>query len=147
MATLFNAQDRTRILERLERLTPDARPHWGTFTPVLMVGHVASGIQQGLGEVDLGPARGALARWPLNWLLIHVVPFPKHAPAVPEMLNRPSAGFSADLAALRAAVERFGVRGRGGQWPPSRVFGRISGTSWGVLQHKHLDHHLRQFGL
>lgn len=32
-------------------------------------------------------------------------------------------------------------------WPPSRVFGRISGRSWGVLQHKHLDHHLRQFGV
>jgi hypothetical protein len=27
------------------------------------------------------------------------------------------------------------------------VFGRISGRSWGALQYKHLDHHLRQFGV
>ena len=25
-------------------------------------------------------------------------------------------------------------------------FGTMSGAEWGVLQYKHLDHHLRQFG-
>jgi hypothetical protein len=25
-------------------------------------------------------------------------------------------------------------------------FGRMSGAEWGVMQYKHLDHHLRQFG-
>lgn len=40
-----------------------------------------------------------------------------------------------------------GARGPGAAWPASRVFGRISGSSWGVLEYKHLDHHLRQFGV
>ena len=147
MGTLFEAGDREAILGRLSRLRPDARPKWGSFTPSEMVCHVTSGIRQGLSEVDLGEPRGPLARWPLNWLLIHVIPFPRNAPAAPEMLGRPSAGWSEDLEILRRSIERFGARGPGGTWPPSRVFGRISGSSWGVLQYKHLDHHLRQFGL
>jgi len=48
---------------------------------------------------------------------------------------------------LRDLVERFGARGARAIWPQSRVFGRISGASWGVMVHKHLDHHLRQFGV
>ena len=148
MGTLFDAHDRGALLARLSRLTPDARPVWGRFTPTEMVCHVSSGIRQGLGEVDLGPPRGLLTRWPLNWLAINVAPFPKHAPAAPEMLGRPSAGtWEADLAELRGAVGRFAARGAGAPWPPSRVFGRISGRTWGVLQYRHLDHHLRQFGL
>ena len=53
----------------------------------------------------------------------------------------------ADVTRLRALIRRFGDRGPAAEWPPSRVFGRISGRSWGVLELKHLDHHLRQFGV
>ena len=147
MGTLFDARDRQAILDRLGRLTPEARPRWGRFTPAQMVCHVTTGVGQGLGEIELGPARGPLTRWPLNWLVIHVIPFPKGAAAAPEMLARAPSSWGADVAALRDMIERFGARGPDAAWPSSRVFGRISGRSWGVLQYKHLDHHLRQFGL
>jgi hypothetical protein len=147
MGTLFDPRDRAAILDRIARLTEDRRPLWGRFTPHQMVCHVSSGLRNGLDEVDLGPARGPLTHWPLNWLVIHVIPFPKGAKAAPEMLATKPTTWAADLAALRDLVQRFGARGPGGEWPDSRVFGRISGRSWGVLQHKHLDHHLRQFGL
>ena len=148
MGTLFDAHDREAILARLDQLAPDQRPIWGRFTAGEMICHVASGIRQGLGEVDLGPPRGPLTHWPLNWLGIHLIPFPRNAAAAPEMLGRPSAGsWTEDVAELRGAIHRFAGRGPSAAWPPSRVFGRISGRSWGVLQYKHLDHHLRQFGL
>src|SRR4051812_23487824 len=76
MGTLFDARDRREMLARLSRLNPEARPIWGSFTRCQMICHVASAIRQGLGEVDLGPPRGPLSHWPLNWLLIHVIPFP-----------------------------------------------------------------------
>ncbi len=147
VGTLFNADDRKAILERLGGLTADTRPIWGRFTPGAMICHVTTGVGQGIGEVDLGPARGPLTRWPLNWLLIHIIPFPKGAPAAPEMLARAPTTFERDVATLRGMIERFGAKDPNGAWPESRVFGRISGRSWGVLQYKHLDHHLRQFGL
>ena len=148
MATLFDPADRAAILERIERLTADRRPTWGRFTAPEMVCHVTSGIRQGLGEVDLGPPVGPFTRWPVNWLLIHVVPWPKGKAKAPrEMLATRPTTWAKDVATLVSAVERFGHRGPTAPWPESKVFGRISGASWGVLQHKHLDHHLRQFGV
>ena len=147
MGTLFNPHDRQRIVQRLDGLTPDAQPRWGHFGAAQMICHVTTGIGQGLGEVDLGPPRGPLTRWPLNWLLIHIIPFPRGAQAAPEMLARLPTEWHQDLSILRGMIERFGARGPGGAWPASRIFGRISGRSWGVLQYKHLDYHLRQFGL
>jgi hypothetical protein len=147
MGTLFDPRDRAAILDRIARLSEDRRPLWGRFTAPEMVCHVSTGLRNGLNEVDLGPSVPPLNRWPLNWLVIHVVPWPKGAKAPPEMLATKATTWATDVIALRDLVERFGARGPGGTWPESKVFGRISGRSWGVLQHKHLDHHLRQFGV
>lgn len=43
-------------------------------------------------------------------------------------------------------IERFGARGPDAKWPPSPVFGAISGRSWGVLQDRHLDPHSASLG-
>ena len=32
-------------------------------------------------------------------------------------------------------------------WDPHPVFGNFTHDQWGMLQYKHLDHHLRQFGV
>ena len=148
MGSLFDARDRGAILGRIAALSPERRPRWGRFTAPEMVCHVSCALRQGLGEYDAGPPRGPIARWPLNWLLIHAVPWPKgRAQSPPEFLAVRPTSWEADVGRLRDLVERFGSRGPDADWPPSRVFGRISGRSWGALQYKHLDHHLRQFGV
>jgi hypothetical protein len=148
MDTLFNAQDRARIQDRIAALTPQHRPLWGRFTVSEMVCHVSCGLRQGLGEYDAGLPAGPLQYPPLNWLLIHVLPWPKgKGKSPPEFLAVRPTTWEADAGALRSLVERFGMRGAKASWPPSKVFGRISGRSWGALQYKHLDHHLRQFGV
>ncbi len=148
MPSLFDPQVRTAILDRISRLTPERKPIWGRFTAPEMVCHVSCGLRQGLGELDAGPPSGPFVWFPLNWLVIHVVPWPRgKGRSPPEFLATRPTTWTADVARLRDLIERFAARGSGAAWPPSRVFGRISGSSWGVLQHKHLDHHLRQFGV
>ena len=147
MGSLLNAKDRESILSRLLRLQANTRPLWGRFTAGAMICHVTTGVGQGLGEVELDPPSGPLTHWPLNWLVIHVIPFPKNAAAAPDMLKRAPSTFDGDMATLRGMIARYADQDPKREWPESRVFGRISGRSWGVLQYKHLDHHLRQFGL
>ena len=148
MGTLFDAADRRRVLDRLAALSPDRRPLWGRFTAPEMVCHVSCGLRQGLGEYEAGTPAGPFRYPPVNWLVIHVVPWPKgKAKSPPEFLAVKPTTWEADLGALRNLVERFADRGPDAAWPPSKVFGRISGRSWGALQYKHLDHHLRQFGV
>ena len=148
MPSLFDPQVRTAILNRIARLTPERKPLWGRFTAPDMVCHVSCGLLQGLGELDTGPPAGLLSRFPLNWLMIHVLPWPKgKGQSPPEFLATPPTTWAADVSRLRDLIERFAARGPVAAWPPSRVFGRISGNSWGALQHKHLDYHLGQFGV
>jgi len=148
MSSLFDPHARARILDRISQLTPDRRPGWGRFTASEMVCHVSSGLRQGLGELDAGPPSGPWTSFPLNWFVIHVLPWPKgRGQSPPEFLATRPTSWTADVGALRDLVQRFGARGPSAAWPPSRAFGAISGRSWGVLQHKHLDYHLRQFGV
>lgn len=148
MGSLFDARDRDAILERIAKLAPDRPPVWGRFTAPEMVCHVSCGLRQGLGELETGPPSGPMSHAPLNWLVIHMIPWPKgKAQSPPEFLATRPTTWAADVGRLRDLISRFSARGPEATWPPSRVFGRISGRSWGVLQHKHLDHHLRQFGV
>ena len=148
MPSLFDVQVRRSILDRVSSLKADRKPMWGRFTAPEMVCHVSSSLRQGLGELEAGPPSGPFTRFPMNWLVIHVLPWPKGKGKSPrEFLTTRPTTWTADLGQLRDLIERFGARGARAEWPSSGVFGRISGTSWGVLQHKHLDYHLRQFGV
>ena len=148
MASLFDTRTRAAIIERVSRLTPDRAPQWGRFTAPEMVCHVSAGLRQGLGELQTAPASGPMSHAPINWLVIHVLPWPKgKAQSPPEFLTTRPTTWQDDESRLQDLIRRFAERGPAAEWPPSRAFGRISGHSWGVLQHRHLNHHLRQFGL
>ena len=69
------------------------------------------------------------------------------ADAPAELLQRTPAEWKNDCATLRDLIDEFGQRSPSDAWPRSLVFGRISGRTWGVLQYKHCDHHLKQFGV
>jgi len=49
---------------------------------------------------------------------------------------------------LRGLIERFTAAGpAGGTMHPHSFFGRLTPEEWATLMYKHLDHHLRQFGV
>jgi len=113
-----------------------------------MVGHlIASTVWSLEPNVDC-VGRGPMAHFPVNWLVIHLLPWPQgKVQAPPELLRPPGASWDADLAELRSAVQRFGEQPPDWIWPQSPVFGRLTGPGWGALLAKHMDHHLRQFGV
>lgn len=146
MSTLFHQADRAMILRRLDALVPNRPPAWGKFTAPEMVCHVSASLRQGLGELDPGEPAGPFRFPVINWLAIHALPWPKgKAKSPPALLTTRPTAWDADVDALRKLIDRFGQRGASASWPPSAAFGRISGRSWGVLQYRHLDHHLTQF--
>ncbi len=148
MKTLFSQAHRSELLERLANLDPARRPLWGRMTASQMVAHVSTALRLSLGEsLDRRP-KGVLAYWPVNWLTIYVLPWPKgRAQSPPELLRTEPGDWDADVAGLRRLVDEFGERDPRGRWPESVAFGKISGKTWGVLQYKHLNHHFSQFGI
>jgi hypothetical protein len=148
MRSIFNAHERRRLHQRLDRLTPDTPARWGRMTAPRMVCHLIDAIESSDAPSPAVAATGLLTRVPFKQLVIYVLPWPKgKLQSPPELLVTQPSDWAADLARLRAALERVGARGPGGTWPASDVFGALSGRDWGALLRTHINHHLRQFGV
>ena len=140
---------RQSILDRLVLLTPDHTRRWGKMEPVQLLPHLASGLRMALGERKLEgvpPGRLRAAVW--RYLAIHRLPWPEgKIQAPPGAFSAASLGWERDRDVVRELIERFAqTRPENlGQIHPS--FGRMKARDWDVLQYRHLDHHLRQFGV
>lgn len=150
--TLWRERDRRALLDRLRRLSPDARPRWGRLTAGQMLAHLVDAARLGLGDAVAPPQNRGLARLlrhaPAKQLFVYVLPFPRHAPRVPALFATPPGDWARDLATHERLVERLAARAaaRDARWPRHPFFGALSERAWGVLGWAHVDHHLRQFG-
>jgi hypothetical protein len=157
MADLLNCTDSAALGRRFSQLRPGTPAQWGQFTAPQMVSHVIQSLGMMAGSVEMTPSPSPwiVRNWPLKHLLIYVMPSPKGLPTSPELLARASLpvesaeeAWSSEIDALGHALESLVVRGQtDARWPDHVAFGPMSGKHWGVLQYRHLDHHLRQFGL
>ena len=75
------------------------------------------------------------------------MPFPKGAPTAPELLARRPAEWHGELDMLRETLDAFVKAGPSGPFVSHPAFGDLTPRAWGVLVHRHMDHHLRQFGV
>ena len=151
LANWFDERDATELLRRLESLTPDARPRWGSFSPSQVVCHLTDPVRVALGEKQAARLAGPLSTPGLAHFVVWLAPWPKGAPTAPEFLPdrgmTKSTEFLQDKQTLVDALRRFSDIAPQRALPPNPVFGELSRRGWGRLVWRHLDHHLRQFGL
>lgn len=148
MPTLADGPTRASLIARLSRLAPDTVPHWGRMTAPQMLAHCADALRMAYGDLPCAAKDVPLARLaPVKWLILNVLPFPKGSPTARELLARTPAEWGAEREAIVALIERFAQETGRASWPPHPLFGPLTGKEWGTLACKHLDHHLRQFGV
>jgi hypothetical protein len=100
------------------------------------------------GELATAPANIPLLRYPpMKQLFVYCLPFPKGAPTAPELLARKPEEWTVEIEQLRDQLDRFVSRGPAGTAAEHPLFGRLTGRAWGALVYRHMDHHLRQFGV
>ena len=145
--TVWNQQDRAALLARADSLTPDNRPQWGKMSVTQMLRHCTVPILATMGEFKVTHKKTPFRFWPLQQLIIYVLPWPKGAPTAQEFIITEDGDFQTRLAALRAAVDKFASKGPTQPLQPHAAFGTLSGDDWGALTHRHIDHHLKQFGV
>jgi Protein of unknown function (DUF1569) len=113
-----------------------------------MVCHLGESLKMALGELLVAPKNLPIRYPPLKQLIIYLAPFPKNAPTAPELVITVTPNeWARDVRTLTALMDRFAARGQDGPWVDHPAFGRLSPRAWGVLVYRHMDHHLRQFGV
>ena len=145
-ATIYDRAQRDALAQRLDALPHDRLPRWGKMNAPQMVAHLLEAYRMPSGALAI-PRRTVPLRPLIKWLMLYVLPFPNGAPTAREMLSRKPTTWDADVTALRACIiasERPAAGTPVGDHP---IFGTMSVGDWGVVLHKHTDHHLRQFGV
>ena len=147
MPTAWDPAVRAALVSRARTLTPQHTAKWGKFSVASMLAHLNDSARMATGELPVtGKAPSILRFPPMRYLIIHHLPMPKSAPTAPELLARSSdADFAREL--QRFAETFVQLDGVSHRLVPHPAFGELSHDSWGVLIHKHTDHHLRQFGV
>ncbi len=149
MPSIFDPQDNLALLKRMERLAPDSLAAWGKMNAAQMLAHCRQPLLVATGELELkrgliGILFGKLAKKKLAG----PKPFDRGLPTAPAFVVRGTRDFGAERAQLCALIARFAAEGPGVlSQQPHPFFGPLTVVEWDTLQWKHLDHHLRQFGL
>jgi hypothetical protein len=114
-----------------------------------MLAHCAQGLDAAMTDRPVRQAfLGRLVTPFLRPLILGGKPFRRNAPTDPSFVVSDFRDFEAEMRRLAHLIDRFIQRGPGqAARVPHIFFGRLRGDQWGRLMFKHLDHHLRQFGV
>jgi len=148
MTTMWDPAAARQIRARIAQLTPEHTRQWGRMSAQQMVCHLSESLKMAIGDLPVAPKRLPLRYPPLKQLIVYVAPFPRNAPTAPELtIAATPRAWSDDLSTLQQLIDRFASRPADADWPEHPAFGRLSRRAWGVLAYRHIDHHLRQFGV
>jgi hypothetical protein len=151
MKNLFDATVVNQVKTRLDKLEPQTERRWGSMTAAQMLAHCSVSMQWAVGEVV--PERGSLPARLLGRLIKPMVfrnedPMRKNSPTAKSLKVTDERDFTGERNRLSELIDKFATGGVSGcTRNPHSFFGNMSPEEWAVLMYKHLDHHLRQFGV
>jgi hypothetical protein len=149
MTTLFDAAVNTEILTRIEKLSPELKAKWGKMSVEQMLAHVNLTLQVNWGYLELKPVLMAkFFRGISRRILLGKKPFPKHLPADNKTLAKTLPDFATEKLRVEDAIKMYIEKGPAGlSKNPHNLLGKITPEESAFISYKHLDHHLRQFGV
>jgi hypothetical protein len=135
------------VKRRVQALTPEMKPQWGKMSIDQMLHHVNLVLAESLGEHTAKPNVRGLPKTLVRWAILNL-PWGKGAPTRPDMLIPEGQRYDFALEKDRCLtmIDRFLAKPLADAWPRSANFS-MTGRHWSQLQHKHLNHHLTQFGV
>lgn len=147
--SLNNGEDMALLLERIGRLEENTTPRWGKMNAAQMLQHCTWILQTATGEVLLPETNivystiGRITKYTI-WLT--GIRIPPDMPTYDCVRCMNDCEFESSRMNLINALEHYSAAASEGTLRPRhRLFGRMNLMFWGLLEYKHLNHHLKQF--
>jgi len=148
-----NILDRTtaeKMVQRVQRLTPDTQPLWGSMAVTEMLLHCNKIQEQLLIPATSAWKKTSLKQYILRCLVLYIMPnFPKNARAPKQVQTKGLIDSEAFYDQQQRFIENV-LRFPAHTSPIEHrhpYFGNLNTRQWGIACWKHNDHHLRQFGV
>jgi hypothetical protein len=149
MESLFDTDAYNEILQRMNALTPQSQRGWGKMDVAQMLGHCKEAFKVPLSDKKMPRLfMGRMLSWMMKSKMFNEDPWKKNLPTAPGFLIKDQRNFDLEKGELTELITRFYTAGHGnvGKFPHP-FFGTFTQEQWGKSMYKHLDHHLKQFGV
>jgi hypothetical protein len=149
MKSLFDQAYTAEFISRINQLTPQSKALWGKMDVAQMLAHCQTAFCTAFGSFELkfNPLLRFLFGKFLKKKVVNDTPFKQNLPAFSEAKISDTRLFEWEKKKLIELITRFQLEGRSGVIENHAIFGKMTPADWDTLMIKHLDHHLRQFGV
>lgn len=145
------AEDYTNeVIQRINNLTPETKPDWGKMSVDQMLAHLNVAYDMSFTEKYTKP--NAVAKFFLKLMVKKAVvgpkPYPKNGRTAPVFIITDERNFQEEKKKLIDYIEKVRDLGEAHfEGRDSHSFGALTSNEWNVLFGKHIEHHLKQFGV
>ncbi len=150
MPTIRNENDRAKLLTRIGKLDGTETPLWGKMSVNQMMSHLVQAGELPF-AASLPDKSSFAARTFIKPLILYVLPMPKEVKVSADLdqqrNGRRPVSFEEDRELLIASINRLACLPVDQDCSYHPKFGKFTAKEWALIAHKHIDHHLKQFGL
>ncbi|NNC69644.1 MAG: DUF1569 domain-containing protein [Flavobacteriaceae bacterium] len=147
MKSLFEEDFIYEIEDRLEKLSSDKAALWGKMNAGQMVWHCQGPLNIMLQKEDYGIKPNWLAKVFFKKSLYNDRKWSKNLPTARFLKTKETKDFESEKQVLHSLIDEVKQQRTKQNWGSHPGFGHFTDQQWGQMQYKHLDHHLRQFGV
>jgi hypothetical protein len=147
---LFEEANCQHFIQRINKLTPQSQAQWGKMNVSQMLNHCQKPflIVDGSLNAKTNPIFKFLFGKSAKKEMLTKPEFRKSLPTFKEFQINDTKEFEREKAALIQSIETFKIKGETGILNKDHgLFGSMNTEEWNMLLSKHLDHHLKQFGV
>jgi Protein of unknown function (DUF1569) len=149
MRNLFQPDAVNDVISRIDKLQPTTQRQWGKMDVAQMMAHCSATLDMASGRVILprlliGRILGPFVRS----VFTNDKPFSRNGPTHKNLVIADKRDCAREQEQLKAKVRQFHEGGEAQCTKhPHPFFGLITPHEWATGMYKHVDHHLRQFGV
>ncbi len=148
MKSIFNDETNNELLERINNLNSSTIPKWGKMSVSQMLNHVTIPYNDILKRNKKKSKFSFIFRFLLKGSLTGDTPYRKNSPTAKRFIIKDEPDFEivkTDLVEKMTKVHNMGEVFFEGKVHP--LIGKLTAKEWSNMLYKHLDHHLKQFGV
>ncbi|MBT8186732.1 MAG: DUF1569 domain-containing protein [Croceitalea sp.] len=149
MKSLFDTIAHQELLDRINKLNKNSKANWGKMTVGQVMRHCQFPLNLALGKESI-PEPNPIMKFMFKGFkksMYNDKPWKHNLPTVKQFKVVEDHDFDEAKQALIELVNKFHEEKTRTTWEPHPSFGSFTPEQWGQMQYKHLDHHLRQFGV
>ncbi|MBC2846584.1 DUF1569 domain-containing protein [Winogradskyella flava] len=147
MKSFFENGVYDEISSRINQLDKDTKAVWGKMQVGQMLHHCQMPLNIILQKEDYGVKPNWLVNLLFKKSMYSDKPWRKNMPTAPGFKITSDKDFEVEKTEIVSLINELNAQREKEDWQPHPAFGKLTKEQWGKMQYKHLDHHLRQFGV